>query len=405
MMAACSNIRLCLVRTTAVAGIVRAAALCALLGGSLAVSAHKPSDSYLTLTSVQKSVEVRWDIALRDLDAELGLDVDDDGTLTWGEVRNRKREIEAFVLPNLKLGTNRSDCAIDSSAAPASLAIDSHSDGAYAVFQYKLLCATVPRSLEIEYRLFAATDPTHRGIVRFAVPGSSAERVSVLDPNAAPRVFTFSEASRLDTLREFVVEGIWHIWTGFDHILFLLALLLTSVLVPVRNEGRIAAWEGAASLSIAALDMFKIVTAFTLAHSITLALAVLDVVSLPSRVVESVIAFTVILAALNNLKPLLHRRLWIATFFFGLVHGFGFASVLKDLGLPADSLGWSLLGFNAGVEVGQLAIVATFFPLAYALRNSTVYRRGILIAGSVAVAVVASAWFIERAFDLKLISA
>ena len=391
--------------SNAFARAMRAAAMSILLVASVIASAHKPSDSYLTLTPQQNTVNVRWDIALRDLDAELGLDVDDDGLLTWGEIRNRQRDLEAFVLPNLRVRANGSKCEVENTNAPTRLAVDSHSDGAYAVFEYQLVCPALVRSLEVEYRLFAATDPTHRGIVRIVTPANAAGLVAVLDPAMAPRVFKLSEASRLDTLREFVVEGIWHIWTGFDHILFLLALLLTSVLVPVQRIGHISTWRGAPLLSAAALDMVKIVTAFTVAHSITLALAVFDVVSLPSRVVESVIAFTVILAALNNLKPILHGRRWIATFFFGLVHGFGFAGVLKDLGLPPDALGWSLFGFNAGVEIGQLAIVGAFFPLAYILRNTTLYRRGVLTAGSVAIAVVACAWFVERAFDLKLISA
>ena len=394
--------------TSLLTSAVRATSMLILLLGSVIASAHKPSDSYLTLAPAQNNIAVRWDIALRDLDSELGLDVDDNGVLTWGEVRNRQRDIEAFVLPALKLRANGASCVMQTDATRTHLAIDSHSDGAYAVLEYRLQCPTPARSLQVEYRLFAASDPTHRGILRIVAADSGTDRAAVLDPASAPRVFVLSDTSLLDILREFVVEGIWHIWTGFDHILFLLALLLTSVLVPIQSAGRstsrITAWQGAPSLSNAALDMVKIVTAFTVAHSITLALAVLDVVSLPSRLVESVIAFTVILAALNNLRPILHGRRWIATFFFGLVHGFGFAGALKDLGLPAESLGWSLLGFNTGVEVGQLTIVAAFFPLAYGLRNSVLYRRGALVAGSVAIAVIASAWFIERAFDLKLIS-
>ena len=381
---------------------VRAAMLATFLLGNFAAMAHKPSDSYLTLTPTQNTVDVRWDIALRDLDTELGLDVNDDGALTWGEIRNRQRELEAFVLPRLTVRRNGAPCTVESKVPRTRLAVDSHSDGAYAVFEYQLACPAAARSLEVEYRLFATTDPTHRGIARVVLPGGGPERTSVLDPAAPPRVFVLSESTRLDILREFVAEGIWHIWIGFDHILFLLALLLTSVLVPVLSAGRKVAWQGAPTLLSAALDMVKIVTAFTVAHSITLALAVFDLVSLPSRLVESVIAFTVLLAALNNIRPVLHGRRWMATFFFGLIHGFGFAGVLKDLGLPAGALGWSLFGFNMGVEIGQLAIVGVFFPLAYGMRNSALYRRGVLTAGSAVIALVALVWFVERAFNLKL---
>ena len=151
-------------------------------------------------------------------------------------------------------------------------------------------------------------------------------------------------------------------------------------------------------------DVFKVVTSFTVAHSITLSLAALSVISLPSRLVESTIALSVVLAALNNLKPVVAERRWAVAFVFGLVHGFGFASVLADLGLPQGALLLALVGFNLGVEAGQLAIVGVFLPLAYWLRHTWFYRRLTLVAGSLAIASLALIWLIERAFQLKLLN-
>ena len=148
--------------------------------------------------------------------------------------------------------------------------------------------------------------------------------------------------------------------------------------------------------------MFKVVTAFTVAHSITLSLAALGVISLPSRLTESAIAASVVLAALNNVHPVVYGGRWIIAFAFGLIHGFGFASVLTDLGLPQGSLLLALVAFNLGVELGQLAIVAVFLPVAYALRDTRLYRLGILIGGSLLVAAIAAVWLIERAFNLSL---
>ena len=148
--------------------------------------------------------------------------------------------------------------------------------------------------------------------------------------------------------------------------------------------------------------MLRIVTAFTLAHSITLSLAALSVVTLPSRLVESTIALSVVLAALNNLWPLVGGRRWAVAFGFGLIHGFGFASVLADLGLPRDALVLALVGFNLGVELGQLAIVTLFLPVAYGLRHTWIYRRIIFSGGSALIALVAAVWLLERAFVLKL---
>jgi hypothetical protein len=126
------------------------------------------------------------------------------------------------------------------------------------------------------------------------------------------------------------------------------------------------------------------------------------VVHLPSRLVESAIAFSVVLAALNNLRPLVHRGRWLVAFGFGLVHGFGFATVLAELGLPQESLVPALLGFNLGVELGQLAIVAVFLPLAYATRHTWMYRRLIFVGGSAAIALIAAIWMVERVFDWQL---
>jgi hypothetical protein len=176
---------------------------------------------------------------------------------------------------------------------------------------------------------------------------------------------------------------------------------LPAVLIRSARPGH--AWQPAGSFRAAFLDVVKVVTAFTLAHSITLSLAALGVVSLPSRWVESAIALSVVLAALNNIRPLVYQKRWVIAFCFGLIHGFGFASVLADLGLPQESLLIALVAFNLGVEVGQLAIVSAFLPIAFALRATALYQRVIVVFGSAAIALVALAWLVERAFNLKLI--
>jgi hypothetical protein len=197
----------------------------------------------------------------------------------------------------------------------------------------------------------------------------------------------------------FVREGMSHIWTGIDHLLFLCALLLPAMLVRTPNG-----WQAIPTVSQAFWNVFRIVTSFTIAHSITHSLAALQVISLPSRWVESAIAASVLLAALNNLYPGVNRTLWLVAFAFGLIHGFGFASVLLDLGLPRESLLLSLLGFNIGVELGQLAIVAFYFAAAFGMRSTGLYRRALMYGGSTAIALVATGWVIERGFDLKLLS-
>jgi hypothetical protein len=356
--------------------------------------AHKPSDSYLTLrASVGSSdVAVRWDIALRDLDYVLQLDRDGNGELTWGEVRQRGDDIARYAASRLALSSTEKSCPIESTGP---LMLDKHSDGTYAVLTFIARCESLLGNLKARYSLLFDVDPSHRGLVQWVAPGGNAAQALVFAAESGEQKLALQAPEAWETLRQYIVEGVWHIWIGFDHILFLLALLLPSVLVR-REDG----WQPVDDQRGAGIEVFKVVTAFTLAHSVTLSLAALEVVTLPSRLVESVIAASVVLAALNNLRGTIERRRWVLAFVFGLIHGFGFASVLADLGLPQDALVLALVGFNVGVELGQLAIVAAFLPLAFALRRTRFYRVGVLTGGSILVALLAGWWFIERAFDL-----
>ncbi|MDO9091744.1 MAG: HupE/UreJ family protein [Rubrivivax sp.] len=366
--------------------------------------AHKPSDSYLTINAQATGttateaqlISGQWDIALRDLDFAIGLDADGDGAITWGELRARHADIAAFATARLVVRADGQPCQLQVGAQQ----VDSHTDGAYTVLPLQLACAQAgPLSaLELEYRLFADIDPQHRGLLNLRT--AQGTRTAVLGPQASVQQFLLSGAEAGSGWRAFVDyvrEGVWHIWIGFDHILFLLALLFPAVGFFVDRR-----WRPADRLGQAAWEVLRVVTAFTVAHSITLSLATLGWVSLPSRLVESAIAASVVLAALNNVWPLFHGRRWWVAFVFGLIHGFGFASVLADLGLPQGVLALALLGFNIGVELGQLAIVAAFLPLAFALRSTQLYRKGVLVLGSLLIALLASVWLAERVLDLSL---
>ena len=260
-------------------------------------------------------------------------------------------------------------------------------------------CPAGSPTVGIDYRLLFDLDPQHRGLVRV---GGTAGRTNAALSASAPTVTVSAGGGMSAQALAWLREGVVHIGTGYDHVLFLLSLLLPAVLIRRRVDGR-GAWAPADGFRPAFIDVAKIVTAFTLAHSITLTLAALEIVALPARWVESAIALSVVLAALNNLFPVVRHGRWIAVFGFGLIHGFGFAGVLAELGLPRDALALSLAAFNAGVELGQLAIVLAFLPLAYAARATPAYRRYALGAGSVLIAVLAAVWFVERAFDVAVV--
>ena len=184
----------------------------------------------------------------------------------------------------------------------------------------------------------------------------------------------------LSVLKEFVPAGIYHIFAGPDHILFIIGLLL---------------------MGGSLLRLLSIVTAFTIAHSITLSLAALNIVDPPSRLIEPAIALSIVYVGIDNLmvgKTGRDVRAWIA-FFFGFVHGFGFAGVLREFGLPRQALGWSLFSFNFGVEIGQACIVVVVASLLAALRKrNQALGRYVLVAGSVCVILAGCYWFIQRTF-------
>jgi hypothetical protein len=350
--------------------------------------AHKPSDSYLALSVNGTVIDGQWDIALRDLDFALSLDQDGNGELTWDEIRSQHGAIADYALGHLGLATDAGSCTV----TPGEQLVDNHTDGAYTVLRFKAVCPDKAAALTVGYRLFADLDPQHKGLLKLSAGGLTS--TAIFSPDNARQSLSLRAPDRWSQFTDYVKNGVWHIWIGFDHILFLLSLLLPAVLVPmVANRAQ--------TLRAASIDVLKVVTAFTLAHSLTLTLASLQVVALPSRWVESAIAASVVVAALNNLVPIFKGKRPLAAFAFGLIHGFGFASVLADLGLPQGAMALSLLGFNVGVELGQLAIVAVFLPFAYLTRRTWFYRQ-LTTTGSVVIALVATVWLVERAFDLKV---
>ena len=377
--------------------------LAMLLGATLGPAhAHKPSDSYLMLTVEGDRIDGQWDIALRDLDFALGLDANQADAITWGEVKARHADIAAYALTRLRLGGANAPCP----AQVTGQLVDEHSDGAYAVLRFTADCAAAPKALSVGYSLFFDLDPQHRGLIRLEHGGKT--RAGIFTADTPEQSFTLGEFSKWEQFVDYGKEGVWHIWTGFDHVLFLLSLLLTAVLmrpraVLLRPRAPPRRWQPADGFRASLIDVVKVVTAFTLAHSITLSLAALGVVSLPSRWVESAIALSVVLAALNNVWPVVYGKRWVIAFAFGLIHGFGFASVLSDLGLPRESLLVALAAFNLGVELGQLVIVGIFLPIAYQIRTTALYQRALVVCGSGAIALIASVWLTQRALDLRII--
>jgi hypothetical protein len=387
----------------------------------LSALAHKESDAYVNLRTDAKNDHLmhgQWDIALRDLDYAVGVDANHDGAITWGEVRAKRMVIEDYALSRIAVKGDGLTCDMQ----PTGQKIDEHTDGAYVVILFDAVCdKNIPSKLTIDYRLMYDLDPYHRGIVTIHAGDKIAG--AVLGPSNPVASLNLREPDRWGEFKSFVTDGIWHIWTGIDHILFLLSLLFPAVLIMRRHgnwqlrasiadsSGALMAfaprqaryqWEPVTGFWPACLDVIKIVSAFSLSHSITLSLAVLGIVHVPSRLVESGIALSVMVAALNNVYPLVNKRVWLIAFAFGFIHGLGFASALTGLQLPAGAMAASLGGFSVGVEIGQEAIVLAFLPLAFLMRGTRFYQVALLRWGSLVIVLVAAGWFIQRAFDVLI---
>lgn len=367
-------------------------ALIAALLWSGAAMAHSSSNSYLTLSAPEGRLTLRADLHLRDVDLIFDLDADRDGQVSWGETQMRSAELGRWLDQGLQLSAVGQKCLLSA----ADLQASEHADGTYLSAQWMPVCPGVSdlsnAPLALRYGLMFDQDSLHRGLLKVDLPGFQSS--ALLSPERPEAQLSQADSSAWRVFGRYIVEGVWHIWIGIDHIVFLLSLLVLAPLLPSRQ--RITQWPAAQQARPVLIDVLAVVTAFTVAHSITLGLTILEWLTPPPDLVEPAIALSVVLAALNNLLGINSLKRWRLAFVFGLVHGFGFASVLLDLGLPASALVAALGGFNVGVELGQLAIVLVFLPVAWLLRHTRFYRWVVVTGGSAAIVVLGLVWTLER---------
>jgi hypothetical protein len=365
-----------------------------------AAHAHTLGQGYLVLNASPQAITGHVEMTLTDLDVALGLDTDKDGKVSDAELLPAMDRVFAYLAERIDVG---------STAHWYGLMFDSYEImsiplGRYLLARFEITGEPIPPELRLRYEALFDRDPRHRGFLvvsgnAFSDYANRGEETSlVFGPDSRIQSFDLRVQSRWRSFTDFVGQGVWHIWIGIDHILFLLALILPSVLV--RQDGR---WQPAASFRSALWNVIKIVTLFTIAHTITLTAAALEVVTLPARLVESVIALSVVVAALNNVYPILHGHIGWVVFGFGLFHGFGFASVLSHLVKNASNLVVDLLGFNVGVEIGKIAVVAILIPALFLLSRRDFYGRALVPATSVMIGLLALGWFAERAFEMDFL--
>jgi hypothetical protein len=340
-------------------------------------------DSYLYLQVYEDRVTGRFEVSLADFNAALRL------TGTDREITPSNFDQTIGFLRDYY----RSHVTIADARGPLGIRFTTHDlldvRGGYAQLSFDL------DGLDEE--------PGHRGFLLIEhnwATGTIANegQISlVFSPDNRHQEFDITTGSRWRGFVAVVRLGVDHIWMGVDHVMFLVALLLPAVLV--RRDG---GWRAIEDFRPALVNVVKIVTAFTVAHSVTLSLASLGILHLPVRMVEVIIAGSIAVAAADILYPLFHGRIWLIVFGFGLFHGFGFAAAMEEIGVLREHIGLTLFGFNLGVELGQLAIVVVTFPLLFLVRRLAMYRQLALPLTAAAMILISLVWVVERSFDVKL---
>lgn len=359
--------------------------------------AHDIKQGYLFLTIGEKSIDGRLEINIVDLNQALNLDLPIDKSVTSEDIQAHLAMIEAYVNERVTINLGKG------------LVLGEHSFHSIEQVQFLAFSFTIddlpelPDYIDFEYSILFDKNDEHRGFVviendwRSGTFNDEANIALIFSPDETNRRLDLTQSTVTTGYIEMFKLGVHHIWDGLDHILFLMALLLPSVLYRLKSE-----WHAKQKFYPALIYVIKIVSVFTLAHTITLSAATLGFMSLSSRLVESIIALSIAVAALDLLTPIFKGRIWLVIFIFGLFHGFGFASVLADYPIPQSYLTWSLLSFNLGVEIGQVAIVAAVVPVLFLLRKQSLYIPVILKLGAVILIMIAMYWFIERAFEIDL---
>ena len=351
-----------------------------------AASAHTLSVAHVDVSRRgDAGVVVEVDVALRDLALGMPLDLDGDNAITWGELQRQRPALEALLVKGVQLDTASAGCPLTA----RTLGTRNYDGTMYASVAFDGTC-TADAGLRLRYDLIFDQDPAHRAIVTWRLGDQVQADVLKAGTNTARYGARVADA-RGGAFLQFLREGVHHILGGIDHLAFLLALLLPAVLV--RQDGR---WMPTPRVTGSLRAVAGVVTAFTLAHSVTLSLAALGVLRPNGQLVEIVIAASVLLAALNNIRPVVTGRTWMVALAFGLIHGMGFARALQDLGLPRGQELLALVGFNLGVELGQLGVVAVLFPVLAAIRRQPWYARVAMPALSVLIAVAAVGWIWQR---------
>ena len=344
---------------------------------------HTTSTSYLNINLDNDKISGVWQVTLKDIHLILGLDMNSDSKLIWSEVISQKQKIISELNRAITIATEKSSCKLYTKK----LMIDRRVSSVYLNIPFDTNCQSNFK-FSINYNFLFEQDAFHKAIL--SIVDNKKTRVNILSYTNRSYNYNQQNTNAFQHFFDFVVQGIIHVLMGFDHVLFVICLLLSATLLVNYNQ------QQKNNLKPLLSNTFKLITAFTIAHSITLILASTKTLSIPPTIIEPVIALSVIVLALLNLFKNLNVKHWPIVFAFGLIHGFGFAFVLEEVPIQSGTLIPTLFGFNLGVELGQLIIVLCILPILYLMNSKKYYHRFIIPLSSVVISGIGLFWLIER---------
>lgn len=368
---------------------------------SLPALAHQTGNSYLVLTESNGRLQIELDFIVRDLGNLLQPPTQSDApapvpppaaTPTPEQLQAMQPAITQVIQESLGVQLNEETQPLEF----VSQSVVLRNDGLYVRQRFTSPSMTSEsKFVVVRYSFFNQNDKLGRAFFKLQL--GKEEISSVFDSSTQTQRFALGDTKRWSTIGLFTHEGAWHIWGGPDHLLFLLTLLLPGLMLLHRATG--PPETDSNGTKTAALFALKVITAFTLAHSITLLASVLDVISLPSRWIESAIALSIMISAALNLQTRIQWSQWKLAFIFGLIHGMGFANGLRELGLSQTYFIETVLAFNVGVELGQIAaVVAVGIPIIL-LAKQVRTKQLVMTYGSWGVLLISGIWLVQRLMD------
>lgn len=360
-----------------------------------ASSAHQFSTAHAKLEpSGENQYQGHLALSLQDIQQALSIDPNNDGRLLWQEVINSVPYIESYLTNNLSIwhrpvnpDATAVTCQINWSSKPQLSELYGET-----LLQIPLtaICPEQGASvdqLSLQYSAFFDRLNDHKLLLTWSFNDS--ESYFIIDDSNQIAVLPFVSSGLFDTINFYLYQGVIHIWFGLDHVLFVLALILPFAWLRFRR-GR-----SSDTKKLALKDLLILITSFTLAHSITLTLTALNILSIPSQWAEIGIAVSVAFTAINIITHWL-KRLGVITFLFGLLHGMGFAGALSELGLSQSHKISSIVAFNIGVEIGQVAIIFLLYPLLTRLRKTQTLQYRLVPTLAILIALMGGYWIVER---------